>query len=68
LKIDLANAKPTDNDSYKLYELDNVEKAYQIIAGVYQKQMKEIQPEVEAFIQKHGVDTSKLPADYKDFL
>ena len=59
LKMDIANAKPTDNDSYKLYELDDVEQACQIIAGVYQKQKKEIKPEVEAFIQQNGVDTSR---------
>ena len=59
LKMEIANTKPTDGESYKLYELDDVEQARQIIAGVYQKQTKEIQPEVEAFVQKHGVDTSK---------
>jgi hypothetical protein len=56
LKIDISNSKLTDPDNYKLYELQDVEQAYGIIAGVYQKSKEDIKMEVDSFLQKQEVN------------
>jgi len=59
LKIDISNNKPTDDNSYKLYEINDIGQATEVIARVYQKPENEVRSEVDSFLKKHNVDLSK---------
>ena len=57
-KIDLVNAL-SDHTDGKTFKAENIEQVYDVIAGVFKKNVEEIKPIVDAFIKENGIETSK---------